>query len=64
MGERLTFPIPEDARTVQCRSCKAWCVWIVTANRKRMLVEAEGAHRGESHFAHCPDAAHFRKARR
>lgn len=61
---KLTFEIPPDAQRVQCKSCKAWCVWIDTRSGKRMLIQAEGETRGESHFAHCPQANTFRRSRR
>jgi len=58
-----TFPIPPAAPVTRCRSCGAPVIWIVTAKGKRMPVEAEGAKRGESHFAHCEHAADWRKPR-
>jgi hypothetical protein len=61
---KLTFEIPADAKWVRCKSCNAWCVWIDTPRGKRMLVQAEGETHGESHFAHCPQAATFRRSRR
>ena len=59
----MKFSIPPQAPSVPCRSCRALVVWIITANQRRMPVEATGPHRGDSHFAHCPDAAKHRKPR-
>lgn len=59
----LTFPIPPSAPETQCRSCEAMIAWIVTPAGKRMPVETRGAIRGESHFAHCPNAAQHRRPR-
>lgn len=60
--------IPEGARIQSCMGCGGPIVWIVTKNGKRMPVEpldksvnGNKVTRGESHFAHCPHAARFRR---
>lgn len=58
---RVTFPVPEGARTTSCRSCGAAVIWIVTEAGKRMPVDASTR---ESHFATCPNAAEHRKVQR
>jgi hypothetical protein len=58
-----TFPIPEGATPVLCRSCGDSVFWILTPNMKRMPIDAFGAHKGESHFATCPQADQHRKPR-
>lgn len=58
--KRIVFPIPEHHRIALCRSCTAAIVWIETNNGRRMPVEPYGPKRGESHFAHCPNAAAHR----
>lgn len=57
----MVFAIPADAKPTPCRSCGASIVFILTAQQRRMPVDASGPHRGESHFAHCDDPRRFRK---
>jgi hypothetical protein len=60
-----TYPIPDGAAPTTCSTCGETIFWILTPNMKRCPVEAFGEHRGESHFAHCPQAAqHSRKNRK
>lgn len=47
------FSIPLNAIVVNCRTCAAQIVWVQTSKTKRMPVEFQGPHRGESHFSHC-----------
>lgn len=59
--KRVTFPIPPSAPTKKCRSCGLPIVWIVTTSGSKMPVDADGATRGDSHFATCPQAHLWRQ---
>lgn len=64
MRHAHTFPIPPAAPVAECRSCGGAIVWITMAvSGRRMPVEASGEKRGESHFAHCPQASEHRRSR-
>jgi hypothetical protein len=62
MGNELRFEIPEGARLVNCRSCKAPIYFIPRPKQpeKSMPVNPDGV----SHFATCPEAASFRKGKK
>lgn len=62
-NRRVTFPIPPATPTTSCRSCGAPVVFVRTQSGRWMPVEANGDKRGESHFAHCPQAAEHRRPR-
>lgn len=55
----LKFDIPPNAEFTYCRGCNATIYWIITANSKRMPVDADGI----SHFATCSHPERFRKKR-
>lgn len=65
--KRVEFPLPAGYRTSRCQSCGADVVWIVTKAGKPMPLDwlnvrwEGGAGFAESHFAHCKDAASWRK---
>ena len=55
-----------------CRSCRAEIVWLKTTGGKAMPVDAASVQEGDklysytrhiSHFASCPDAKKFRRAK-
>ena len=59
-------------RTVPCRSCGQYIVFLPTATGKTMPVDAESVDEGDdefdpkkhiSHFSTCPEADKFRKPR-
>lgn len=61
-----------ERRITRCRSCRAEIIWFETLGGKRMPVDAHSVQpedeeldleRHVSHFATCPDAAQFRRAR-
>lgn len=63
-----------ELHVVECASptCRAKVVWLRTASGARMPVDADTVLVGEtlfdprkhrSHFATCPDSAHFRRKR-
>lgn len=55
----ITFPYSGESLT-QCGKCKATIFFVKTATGKTMPVNFETK---ESHFADCPAAAQFRKAK-
>ena len=73
------FTVPAGTPASECRGCKATVYWIVTENDRRMPVNcdvpggvrpvrfggdaAKDKGRGLSHFADCPNANRFRRAR-
>lgn len=75
MTKRTDFEVPPDARRGTCSTCGAVIVWLRTGERadgspKWMPIDAAtiredltGELRGESHFAHCEQAAEHRRAR-
>lgn len=76
MSGAVFFTVPAGTQPAECggRSCRATIYWIVTGNGRRMPVDVdvEGGHepseqedgQGVSHFASCPDAQQFRRAKR
>lgn len=67
------FTIPRDTAPAPCTGCRQLIYWIVTAAGKRMPVStrceggleplADRDGHGISHFADCPEAEAFRRAR-
>jgi hypothetical protein len=62
-----------ERRITRCRSCRARIIWFKTSAGKNMPVDADTVEpdddeldlgRHVSHFATCPAASSFRKARR
>ncbi len=53
--------MPDGAVAKECRSCKAKIFWRKMESGKWMPIEAEGEHKGESHFAYCKQADGWRK---
>lgn len=60
----------DHLKTVPCRSCGQYIVFLPTASGKSMPVDAESVTEGDeqfdpkthvSHFSTCPDADKFRK---
>ena len=71
MSRRVDFLVPDDAERSACRSCGCALYWIRTDEGRDMPIHAPsietnllGERRGESHFAHCPDAARWRQKQR
>ena len=63
--KRVDFPLPKGDRGT-CRSCGALIAWYVhpTSGKNMPLdVATTKDGRAESHYAHCPDAATFRRKR-
>lgn len=57
-------------KTVRCRACDQYIVFLPTASGKQMPVDAESVTEGDelfdsqvhiSHFATCPEADRFRR---
>jgi hypothetical protein len=61
--KRIMFAIPEGTPVRRCSSCGAAICWVESARGKRMPLEAMAPHRGESHFARCPNARDHRRPR-
>ena len=59
---KLTFEIPEGARRVECRSCKAPIYFIPRPRQpeKKMPVNPDGV----SHFATCIEAGRWRNRKK
>jgi len=58
----VVFEIPPTAAVQACQKCGAPIVFVRhTRTGNWMVLEADGAHRGQSHFARCPEAHSFRR---
>ena len=60
----------KEKKIVECKSCGADMVWLITKNGKRIPVDADTVVAGEeifdpdsmtTHFETCPDAKKWRK---
>lgn len=62
----------DHLKTVPCRACGQYIVFLRTANGRQMPTDAESVNEGDeqfdpkehiSHFSTCPEAGRFRKSR-
>ena len=68
--EKKGETVNDHLKTVPCRSCGEYIVFLPTKSGKQMPVDAESVTEGDSefdasthvsHFSTCPDAGKFRK---
>lgn len=57
----VVYEIPARPDRARCRACGEAIAFLETEKGRKMPVNLEGEHRGESHFAHCSDPKRFRK---